>query len=282
MATKNKAGGISNEDRQFIINNASKLTAEEIAAHIRKSVKVVEREIKCHVKLPNAENNMIRWHLKKITEWKSIKDEFSNEELNYLEEKYVKYVEQMESNLTATEESQVINMIKIEILMHRNLAADKECARSIATYQKLTESILNSVGGDFALLDGDQLKSIQDAENKITSLRDSSVSRYSQYLDMQTKLNALHKELNTTRQQRADKIVDSKKTFGAYVKELLEARKQEKESRFVELLNLATVKEEKRLSRAHKYADGSYDNPMLTADILDTLDKTEDDEDDEL
>lgn len=275
---KKKSGAISNDERLFIINSAAKLTSEEIAEQIGKSVKIVEREIQNHVKLPTAENNTIRWHLRKMPEWKSLKQQFTNDELNLIEEKYVKYVEQMESNLTATEESQVLNMIKLEILMDRNLIADRQCMESLAVFEHTSAAMLDSVGGDYSLFDDEQLKRLQDCQNQITSIRDSHGFRNKQHMEMQTQLNNIHSKLKTSRDQRVGQILDAKKSFGAYVKELLDVKKQEQESRWVELNSLAVKKEERRLSRAHKYADGSYDNPILTADILQQLDKEDDDE----
>ena len=275
---KKKSGAISNDERRFIIENASKLTTEDIAEQIGKSVKIVEREIQNHVKLPTAENNTIRWHLRKMPEWKSIKQQFNNDELNLIEEKYVKYVEQMENNLTATEESQVLNMIKLEILMDRNLISNRQSLESLVIYEQTSQAIIDSVGGDYSLLDEDQLKQIQDCQNQITSIRDGQGFRNKQHMEMQTQLNSIHSKLKTSRDQRVGQILDAKKSFGAYLKELMDIKNQEKESRWIELNNMAVEKEEKRLSRAHKYADGSYDNPMLTADILEQLDKEEEDE----
>lgn len=276
---KKKTGAISNDERKFIIDNSGKMTSEELAEAIGKSVKIVEKEIQNHVKLPTAENNTIRWHLKKLPEWKSLKQQFSNDELNLIEEKYIKYVEQMESNLTATEESQVLNMIKIEILMDRNLIADKESLESISIYQQTSQAIIDSVNGNVSLLEEDQREKLQDCQNQITSIRDGHGFRNKQHMELQTQLNNIHSKLKTSRDQRVNNILDAKMSFGAYVKSLGEIKKQQKESRFIELNRLATEKESQRLSRAHKYADGSYDNPMLTAEILEKLDK--EDEDDE-
>lgn len=276
---KKKTGAISNDERKFIIDNSGKMTSEELAEAIGKSVKIVEKEIQNHVKLPTAENNTIRWHLKKLPEWKSLKQQFTNDELNLIEEKYIKYVEQMESNLTATEESQVLNMIKIEILMNRNLTADKESLESISIYQQTSQAIIDSVNGNVSLLEEDQREKLQDCQNQITSIRDGHGFRNKQHMELQTQLNNIQSKLKTSRDQRVNNILDAKMSFGAYVKSLGEIKKQQKESRFIELNRLATEKENQRLSRAHKYADGSYDNPMLTAEILEKLDK--EDEDDE-
>lgn len=275
---KKKSGAVSNDERKFIIDNSGKMTSEEIADAIGKSVKIVEREIQNHVKLPTAENNTIRWHLKKLPEWKSLKQQFTNDELNLIEEKYIKYVEQMESNLTATEESQVLNMIKIEILMDRNLIADRESLESIAIYQQTSQAIIDSVNGDVSLLDEVERDKLQNCQNQITSIRDGHGFRNKQHMELQTQLNNIHSKLKTSRDQRVNNILDAKMSFGAYVKSLTELKKQNKESRFIELNRLAVEKERDRLSRAHKYADGSYDNPILTADILEKLDKEDDDE----
>jgi hypothetical protein len=274
MAAK-KTGAISDEDRKYIIDHMDDDSVEEIAEAIGRNPKVVEKEIKNYVMLPTARNRSVRWHLKNIPEWKHLKQSFTNDELNLIEDKYVKYVEQVKEDITATEETQVLNMITLEILMGRNLKGRMKLFDSIRQLEAMKEGIIDAVDGNWALISEEGRAQIMDIENQITASRNVESSRTSQYLELQKELNTLNTKLKTSRDQRVDKVLDPKHSFIAYVKDLLNRDKQEKESRFIQLYGMSVDKEEQRLSQAHQYLSGSYDNPILTTEILDKLDDRE-------
>lgn len=268
-----KKGSMSDADRRFIQEHVDDMTLEEIAEKLERSPKIIDKEIKNLVNLPQAKNKSIRWHLHGMPEWRSLKQQFESDELNLIEDKYVKYVESMQGDLFAMEESQLLNMIKLEILMDRNLRAHRSIMYAIKNYEKERNIILKAVGENWSELDEDSRKRVQEIENHINGARNAESYRASQYLDIQKELNSLNTKMKASRDQRIGKVLDPKASFTEYVKSLLDRDKQEKESRFIQLHTKAASKEKHRLSQAHQYADGSYDNPLLSAEILEDLEK---------
>ncbi len=273
MADKRKNGAISANDRRYILENSNTMSAEQIAENLGKNPKIIEREIKNYVSLPQAENNTIRWHLKQSPDWKHLRGQFTPEELVLIENKYVKYIEQMKDDIVATEETQIINMIKIEILMDRNLKGKMKLHENIRQFEAQKEAIMDRVEGDFALLSDEQNEQITEINGLISSSRNVESARTSEYIELQKEFNTLSTKLKASRDQRVDRVLDARFSFTTYVKDLMNRDKQEKESRFVELYSKSVDKEEDRLITAHKYADGSYDNPILSVEILEKLDK---------
>lgn len=268
-----KQGVISTEERKYIIEHMNDMTVEDIAEAIKKNPKVVDKEIKNYVQLPQAENNSIRWHLKKKLEWKHLKQEFTEEELNLIEDKYIRYIQQLQDDITATEEAQVLNMIKLEILMERNLKAQYRLTDDIDNLESLRQSILDKVDGEFALLEEKDRDTIMDIQKQSSSIRNADGVRNSTYMELQKELNNISSKLKASRDQRVGSILDPRFSFNTYVRSLLERDKQERESRYIQLYGMGINKEEARLSKAHLYADGAYDNPILTTEVLENLDK---------
>ena len=86
---------------------------------------------------------------------------------------------------------------------------------------------------------------------------------------MQYKKNTMLKELKGTREQRIKILEDSKETFAAWVRALIQDKGMRKEiGANMEKMRLAMEKEKVRLSEFHKYEDGLIDQPFLTPETV--------------
>lgn len=275
MPTPKKSGALSNKDRSWIIQNINKMTVEEMSNQIGKNIAVIEAAIKTHTNMPEANNETARWNLKKSLHWKHLKEEFNEAELNKIEDQYVKYVDQFREDIVATEEVQILNLIKLEILADRNLKGKMSMSGNIDENQKIIDSMLGGVDGDWNRLDKDQQSMIMELKKQTQACLDAVAHRTSEYVELQKQHNALADKVMGSRDQRVKEILNQKVSFLGLVKELLDREKQLRDSRILELHNLGTEKEYKRLIQPHKYADDLLDNPILSAETIGELNKLE-------
>ena len=145
---------------------------------------------------------------------------------------------QFKDDVFHTEEMQIINTIKLEILMNRILKSQHEGQTQIDTYERL-------VAAEKAV-DRDQRDTdyIMQLERQIAVMRSSQETLSKDYKDLQTRITASLKDLKGTREQRIKQIEDSKQTFASIVKLIATDEKyRTKLGIEMEKMRLATEKE---------------------------------------
>lgn len=275
-----KRGRLSREEQQFIHDNAYKLTVDEIAKQMDRTAEMVEEFIKLKVTPPKAaaipkvddtEKVVIRQELRNSETWKNLKDEFIGDELKYFEEGYIKLMSQFKGDgeVKASEETQVFQAIKFEILMSRNLKERRRCRDDITRLEKMQEDFLARFKSDPSRMTDDQRDFTINLESQLTAARQGEQFRTNEYVKLQERHDALMKSMKSTRDQRIKQIESSKVSFLSVIKMLTERDVQERESRQMELMKLAGASEYKRLGMPMKYEDGNEDSPILSADTVD-------------
>ena len=275
MGSRKKTGGISKEDRQFIIDNMNILSVEDIAEKVGRHVYLIEKIIKNYAQLPQADNQSARWHLRRSIYWKHLKEEFSDQELNMIEDMYVKYVQQFNEDVYASEEVQILNLIKLQIMMDRNLKGKQKIVDNMRNYERQAQNFLDRVNDDISALTEDERNVVMDLQDKAQACLSAESQRTIEYVNLQKEHNTLLEKVMGSRDQRVKQILNQKISFFGLVKELLDRDKADKESRFLQLYCKAADKEFDRLSAPHKYEDGSIDNPILTAEVVEKYDELE-------
>ncbi|HEX5186479.1 MAG TPA: hypothetical protein VFV86_06275 [Nitrososphaeraceae archaeon] len=272
-SVKKKGGAIGEVERKFILENMNKKTVEEIAEHLGRDVKVVEKVIRTHIDLPQASNQTARFHLKKSTYWKQLKEAFDENELVAIEEEYVKLVQQFREDIVASEEIQLLDLIKLGILQHRNLKGKQNIITNMHRYQRMVDDILKKANGNFSELTVDDQQNIMELNKNIEACRGAESARTVEFNELQKQKNVLFDKVMGSRDQRVTEILNSKITFAGLIKELVNRDKQIEESRFLELGKKAVDKEYNRLMQPYKYADEIIDNPIICADVVDKLEQ---------
>lgn len=277
MSTR-KAGAISNSERKFILENMATMSIEDMAKKISRHVSMVEKVIQMQTSLPEADNNTVRWHLKRSLNWKHMKDEFTESELDKIEDQYTKYVQQFQENINATEEVQILNLIKIEILMDRNLKGKMKIGESIGRYSKMIKSVMDGVDDDFSALSENQQKNIMDLEKAKQESLHAESSRTQELVMLQKEHNVLMGKVMGSRDQRITEVLNQKVSVFGLIKQLIDVDRQKQDSRILELYGKAADAELIRLSKPHKFLDDSVDNPVLSFEVVERFTKEEEDE----
>jgi hypothetical protein len=158
---------------------------------------------------------------------------------------------------------QIIDTIKLEILMNRILKSQQENQTQIVTYERLVR--------EEKAVDKDQrdMDYIIQLERQVAVLRASLETLSKDYKDLQARKATMLKDLKGTREQRIKAIEDSKQTFAALVKQIATDEAFRTQIGIdMEKMRLAMENEKERLSEYHTYEDGAVDQPFLTPETL--------------
>ena len=158
---------------------------------------------------------------------------------------------------------QIIDTIKLEILMNRILKSQQDNQNEIAVNERI---VRNEKARDKDQRDMDMIVSL---ERQIAMIRASQETLSKDYKDLQTRKATMLKDLKGTREQRIKAIEDSKQTFASLVKKLaIDPDYRESIGIEMEKMRLAMEKEKERLSEYNQYEDGAVDQPFLTPETV--------------
>jgi len=261
-----KRGPFSKQERAFIAKFFGELSYEEIAKKLKRNPKRVRKYIDAnHSSIFQERAKDAEYNIQGSPVWKDIDNQLAKEEKEMFLYHWGRIISQFKDDVFPTEQMQVIDTVKLEILMNRSLRQQQECLTDI----KLQEVTLNQ---EYQLPPEDQDKQvIYNAEKQIGILRAAQESLGKNYHELLTKKNSILKEMKATRDARIKSIEASKHSFAGWMRRLLESTTlRAKLGRDLEKMRIATNVEFERLSEYHEYADGELDQPFLTPEnILD-------------
>jgi hypothetical protein len=170
---------------------------------------------------------------------------------------------QFKDDVFHTEEMQIIDTIKLEILMNRILKSQQENQTEISANETI---VRNEKTRDPDQRDMDLIMNL---ERQVAVLRASQETLSKDYKDLQARKATMLKDLKGTREQRIKAIEDSKQTFASLVKQIATDSEFRRNIGIeMEKMRLAAEKEKERLSEYHTYEDDTVDQPFLTPETL--------------
>jgi len=254
-----RKGRLSNDETQFITDNADNMGPEEIATALDRDPASIAMFIKRKLRLGLSEEEEVAYSLEDRPYWSELKQQFTNEELELVKYHWSRIIAQFRDDVFPTEEMQVVDVIKIEMLMNRSLKQNKETIDQINMLEKLLvqERDVNPEHRDRDY--------IMNLERQAATLRASQESLNRDYRDLQTKKSSMLKEMKGTREQRIKRLEDSKQSFTGWIAHLIQNPNIVKKYGLeMERMRMAMTAEKERLSAFHKYDDGQVDQPFLT------------------
>ena len=254
-----RKGRLSNDETQFITDNADNMGPEEIATALDRDPASIAMFIKRKLRLGLSEEEEVAYSLEDRPYWSELKQQFTTEELELVKYHWSRIIAQFRDDVFPTEEMQVVDVIKIEMLMNRSLKQNKETIDQINLLEKL---LIQERDVELEHRDRDYIMNL---ERQAATLRASQESLNRDYRDLQTKKSAMLKEMKGTREQRIKRLEDSKQSFTGWVAHLMQNPNIVKQYGLeMEKMKMAMNKEKERLSAFHKYDDGQVDQPFLT------------------
>lgn len=260
-----KKGRFTVEERAFIEANAEALTPSKIAEKLDRDVVSITNWIKDHVGFSPAQKAEVSVanELKGKPYYTELRAQFSDEELQLFEFHFKKMWSQFKDDVFHTEEMQIIDTIKLEILMNRILRSQQQNQEEITTIERLVR--------EEKARDKDQrdMDLIINLERQVAMLRASQETLSKDYKDLQSRKATMLKDLKGTREQRVKAIEDSKLTFASLVKKIAtDPTYRTKIGIEMEKMRLAVEQEKRRLAEYTQYGDGQVDQPFLTPDTV--------------
>ena len=258
-----KRGRLSNDEARYITDNAKDISVEEIAANLERDPTTIENFIKKNLKIGLSEFEQAAYDLEDRPYWIELRQQFSQDELELFKYHWGRIISQFKDDVFPTEELQVVDVIKLELLMNRGLKQNKSNIDQITAFEELVRT---ERATDPDQQDRDYILNL---ERQIASLRPAQESLNRDYRDLQTKKSAMLKEMKGTREQRIKRLEDSKQSFVGWVTHLMQNPNLTQQYGLeMEKMRLAMEKEKGRLSNFHQYEDGQVDQPFLTPDTV--------------
>ena len=258
-----KKGRISDEEGRTIARLADSLPVEDIAKQLDRSVNSVEEYIKRKLKIGLSKIEIAAYSLEDRPYWIELEAQFTESELELFKYHWSRIISQFKDDVFPTEELQVVDVIKLELLMNRCLKGNKENIEQINTYDIM---IKDERSRDKDQQDHDYIINL---ERQAASLRASQESLNRDYRELQAKKASMLREMKGTREQRIKRLEDSKQSFTSWVASMMQDPDLMKRYGIeMEKMKAAMKNESERLAALHKYEDGTIDQPFLTPDTV--------------
>lgn len=263
----NKSGRLSLNEEAFIKKNHERLSMEEICEKLGRGEKPVLNYLRKIGKINRGFKDakfQTEYELRDRPFWKELQTQFSPEELELFLFHWTQIIGQFKKDVLPTEELQIVDVIRLEILMNRHLAESQLSAIKIDELEAILDKMKKKK--EKSPMDRED---IFDLERQIATLRIARQTSTKDYNDTQSKKSALFKDIKGTRDQRVAKIESTKETFDRLmVKIASDPIFCEEQSIYMEKMKLAIEEERKRLGDYHTFADGSVDQVLLNHETV--------------
>lgn len=263
-----KQGRFTKEEIAIIEQECESKTPPQLATMLNRDARSVKEFLKkrgltAASGLKTAAEIKISYDLTTRPFWAEIQNQFRKPEERELFKYYwSKIIAQFRDDVQSTEEMQIVDAIRLEILMNRALTRKTNTEEGIDDYQRMvTEERQKGDDADPQL--------IISFERQIASMVAALDTLGKDYKELQTKKSALLKDLKATRDQRLDRLEDSKESFMGWLKRLDDDNDFAKMmGTEMEKMRMAVELERTRLTKYHTYEDGMIDQPFLTPESV--------------
>ena len=264
-----KRGKLSNGEMNYIRQNCFDLSVEEIAGHLNRTAVPIQKFIdKENLKARNmTDDEHLLVHLRGRYYYFELKKQMNDPEIIFFEHQWIDYFKQFGEDVTHTEEMQILEVIRTEVLINRGMEDRQEVMSNIERLNKLIDDEINK---PTPMQDTQAIASFQTQLGAAYASKSAYINEHEKLL---TKKERLLKDLKGTREQRKRNTEDAKTNFSAWLKQLDDVEVREREGMNMEIHRIAADKAVDVLSEYHTYEDGVVDQPFLNADTLKDDDK---------
>jgi len=121
-----KKGRISKDEERIIRRLVDSLTVEDIAKQLDRDVESVDNFIKRKLRVGITNEEAAAFSLESRPYWSELTSQFTGDELELFKYHWSRIIAQFKDDVFPTEELQVVDVIKLEILMNRCLKSNKD------------------------------------------------------------------------------------------------------------------------------------------------------------
>ncbi len=258
-----KRGRMSKVDMQYIRDNAHFKNYVDIAEELDREPVAIKNYIETKLNLTvnlstkGGPVDLVNTKLKDKNIWLTLVQQFSEEELDHIEYEWGQINEQFKGDILPLEELQVVDAIRMGVLMNRDLIQQRKNSTMIEEYELEITKAKKEIPLDIA--------QVANMELQLITVRTSQEVLGKDYRDLQDKKNNIIKLIKGTREQRVKRVESSKESFTQWMTQIVNDQDTRRNlSIRMEKMRLSMIDEEVRLSAYHKYEDGGIDQPFLT------------------
>lgn len=256
-----RAGPWSEDEKLYIAENCEHLNYQEIADYLGRNREKVKKYIRDTLGKPvtsSIEYNT-EYSLKKSPIWRELCIQFTKEELKMFVYHWQRIITQFKDDVLPTEEMQVIDYIRLEILISRLLIQQQKNAEEVESLETILSNERRKP------LDQQNIILIQNTSDQIALRRSAQQAISKDHLELTKNKTTILDKMKGTREARIKMLESSKETMLGWIKNIItDGPTRQKLGIQMEKMRLAMKQEEARLRKYHKYHDGSIDIPFLS------------------
>lgn len=274
-----KKGRLSYEDMEYIRINANQIGGDEIAETLNRDPRMVrawivencdkEKPTQPEADDPEGITLALIKAFRKTPEYYHLRAELNAEDLKFFEHRYAKHMTQFaKDEILPTEETQIFQLIKFELLAHRAMEDTKKAQSEIDKLNMPISTLYRECERDITRLPAEKQGLLTNLVIALNGCKSDKHLALKEHNELHGKHAALLKDLKATREQRISKIMSNNMTFTDVIKELQDEEVREREGRAIELMKAAMNTEKSRLSETHTYLDNVHDQPILNHETV--------------
>lgn len=259
-----KRGKLSNEEMAYIEQNCFDLSLEEMANFLNRSIDPVKRYIdKKNLKARDlTDDEHLLSTLRARYYHAELSKQMSEHEIRFFEQNWVDFFKQFNEDVTHTEEMQILEVIRTEVLINRSMEDRQEIMENIQTLNDLIDQEMSKPK------DMQDTQALAMFQTQLGAMIGSKSSYINEHEKLLTKKERYLKDLKGTREQRKRVADDAKTNFSMWMRQLDDMETKEAEGFDMAVQAIAADKARKRLSDFHEYEDGEVDQPLLNSDTV--------------
>ncbi len=259
-----KRGKLSNEEMRYIEQNCFDLSLQEMADHLNRSIDPVRKYIdKKNLKARDlTDDEHLLSTLRARYYHAELSKQMSEHEIRFFEQNWIDFFKQFNEDVTHTEEMQILEVIRTEVLINRSMEDRQEIMENIETLNGLIDQEMSKPK------DMQDTQALAMFQTQLGAMIGSKSSYINEHEKLLTKKERYLKDLKGTREQRKRVADDAKTNFSMWMRQLDELETREAEGFDMAVQAIAADKARKRLSEFHEYEDGEVDQPLLNSETV--------------
>lgn len=261
-----RTGRPSKVEIAFVLDNRQTMSLDDISTHLNRApswVSEIAKEMEGNLDDEWADDDRtLIYSLRNKPFWRDVKKQFDEHERDLYQYHWVSYNNQLGTDVTHAEESQICRVIELEIMTVRLLNEKASLLNKLKPMeQRYREELAKEQ-------DDQDVNLLSQLNSEISALRSAESYRSTEYDKLSERQSKILRELKATRDQRLKEIESKKQNFVDWLKQFADPSFRHKVSKEMELDRMAMNKEHKRLSDYHTYADNTIDQPLLNGDVV--------------
>jgi len=259
-----KRGKLSNEEMKYIRENCFNDSLEDMAQHLNRTIQPIKKYIdKQNLKARDlSDDEHLLSTLRTRYYFQELKRQFSDPEIIFFEHMWIDFWKQFNEDIVHTEEMEVVECIRTEILINRSMIDRQDILKNIDRLDKLIDLEMDQ---DESVRDPQIVAMLQQQMGSLVGAKSSYIHEHEKLL---TKKERLLKDLKGTREQRRKVADDAKTNFLLWMRQLDDLETKDHEGYDMEVHRVAGDNARKRLAEYHEYEDGIIDQPLLNTETV--------------